>query len=297
MKIRSILSFFVVAGMLLPALAPAARAGGDVETATPGEGVGASSPPGADAPTAWLKGPFGRVPGGTESAPAGADPDARALDAWVLQAPLELQFAEGRVPTSLVVTATPLDGASATVTLSDGATTFVGPDRAGHYLVVADVASGSGAAAPQAWLVTVPDRAPPADGVLDIPAPDIIVSSDSGMVTGWPGTGCYAYLCVEVGTTPPPATLQSLAVDVGETLRLSLADGSAMSAWRGSLTPDDGGNGPTLTAGGVAIEGPEARIDLTGLEVPESGRWLLALEVEFDRERGFLRPFYVLEAR
>ena len=88
--------------------------------------------------------------------------------------------------------------------------------------------ANQGSAAPQAWLVSVPDRAPPADGVLDIPAPDITVSSDSGTAAGWPGTGCYAYLCVEVGTTPPPATLQPLAVDVGETLRLSLADGSAM---------------------------------------------------------------------
>jgi hypothetical protein len=38
-------------------------------------------------------------------------------------------------------------------------------------------------------------------------------------------------------------------------------------------------------------------MQLSGLAVPAAGRWLLDLEVEFDRERGWMRTFLVVDAR
>jgi hypothetical protein len=146
----------------------------------------------------------------------------------------------------------------------------------------------------RAWLVDVPDRDPPADGIYDLPAPAIEVATSLGRQEGTLGDGCYVYLCVETGRDTPPRELDPLAASVGETPALSLLDGSALVAWEGSLTPIGGTAGEPRTAAGVVTEAPVSSIALAGLEPAGPGDWLLEVEVVLDRERGWLRTAYRL---
>jgi hypothetical protein len=82
---------------------------------------------------------------------------------------------------------------------------------------------------------------------------------------------------------------------VGETLRLSLGDGSALTAWEGSLTLL-GQGGERRDASGTLTGMPLAEVELSGLTVPSAGQWLLELEVEFDRQRGWLQTHHRLVA-
>jgi hypothetical protein len=70
-----------------------------------------------------------------------------------------------------------------------------------------------------------------------------------------------------------------------------------MAAWKGSLSPLDGGDAVSLEAGSALTDTPEAVVSLAGLQAPAPGRWILDLEVEFDRERGWLRTAYLLDAK
>ncbi len=222
-------------------------------------------------------------------------PGEQPLGTVVRGAPLVLEMESGAAITALVVTALPRGAPGAGEPLSDGNLAFEGPDGVGSHLIVADVTIGQGVGSEHAWLVDVPDRPAPPDGLYDIPAPDIVVGSSAGSAVGRTGSGCYAYLCVDVGHPPPAETLPVLVAKVGELLTAQAADGSAIVAWDGRLTPLDGPALDTARAEAALTEPLAGVVSLTGLEPPMPGRWRLDLEVEFDRERGWMRTFYLLD--
>jgi len=295
--LQRILTRVLVSLLLVQALVPAARAGGQ---ATPPPAVAdtpqaSASAPATAAPTVWLRGPFGRVAGGSVVDPATAPPGEQPLDTVVRGAPLVLEVERGAHVTALVVTALPRSATAAAEPLSDGSLAFEGPDGVGSHLIVVDVTIEPGVTSQHAWLVDVPDRPAPPDGLYDIPAPEIVVRSSAGSTAGRSGSGCYAYLCVDVGNPPPAETLPVLTAKVGELITAQAADGSALTAWSGRLSSlDDPAQDDTRAK--AVLAGPlENVVSLSGLEAPAAGRWLLDLEVEFDRERGWMRTFYVLD--
>jgi hypothetical protein len=244
----------------------------------------------------WLRGPFGRVPGGSVDDPATAAPLGHPLDTFVRRASLVLEIDVSSPLDVLDVVARPVEDDTPEEVLSTGAMVFEGPDRPGQSLLVVTVARPPERTGQYAWLVDVPHREPPHDGLYDIPAPEVIVASDEGAVAGVPGSGCYAYLCVDTGGLPPSRSLQPLPVAIGEALSLRLSDGSAITAWEGRLRPLGGSGARPREAFTVLTDTAEEVIDLTGLEPPAAGEWLLELKVVFDRERGWLWTVYRLAA-
>jgi hypothetical protein len=145
-----------------------------------------------------------------------------------------------------------------------------------------------------AWLVEVPDREPPPDGLYDIPAPDVLAESVADSVAGALGDGCYIYLCVEAGPAPPLARLEPLHLAVGEVPLVRLSDASVITAWEGRLSPVGRTEGRAREAAGVLTDATEVMVALAGLEPPSAGTWRLDLEVTLDRERGWLRTTHRL---
>ncbi|CAN5804736.1 hypothetical protein BH23CHL8_BH23CHL8_07920 [soil metagenome] len=279
-----------------------------VFTLVPGVGFGAEpSPASSPAPanSAWegeagivLSGPFGSVPGDPVSTlPSAAI--AAALDAFVLGAPLRLEAGRPAEPMEeWLVTGSAEEGGPAT-TLSSRAPgdsavqslRFDGPDRAGRHLITAFVVTAAGEALEGAWTLEVPDRPAPADGLLEVPSPELLASSSSGSLAGWPGSGCYVYLCVAVGRIPPLRTLERLAVNAGEPLRLRLSDGSRVATWEAAYLPILGG----LQAATARRTGaPPQPVSEFTLPAPAPGEWLLMVEVGYDRERGWHQVFFRL---
>jgi hypothetical protein len=191
------------------------------------------------------------------------------------------------------VVARPVEADREPEILGRGLQAFEGPSVPGRHLIVASLPLGEDVAE-RAWLVDVPDREPPDDGIYDLPAPDIVVSTNSDRRAGVLGDGCYVYLCVETGRPTPPEDLVPITALAGETPTLAVGDGSAVVAWEGSLTPLGQTQGPRLEAAGVVTEAPTSSLPLTGLEPAGPGRWLLEVEVVLDRERGWLRTSHLL---
>lgn len=287
---RSITGLALLVSLLSPAPAPAAGAG----EAPTGGMAGPTDASGSS--VLWLSGPFGRVAGGSLQDPAVTPPDGQALDAWARRAPLRIETAlDGPSLITLTVRAQPVSDSDAWEVLSHGAPAFVGPAVPGRYRLVAEARTASGGVGEWAWLVEVPDRIAPADGILDIPAPDVIVFSTVGQLAGRLVSGCYLYLCVEGGAAPPAATLGTLAALPGEVLRTRLSDGSLAIAWKARLVPLEGSPGTSSEVRAALTDSAEATLELVGLRPANVGRWLLDLEVELDRDRGWLRSYYVLE--
>jgi hypothetical protein len=253
---------------------------------------------GVDRPAeVWLRGPFGRVAGGSPAQPATASPWGGALNTFVRRAPLVIETDGASAIDLLRVEARSMTGSDPPEILSTGDPTFAGPDRVGQRVLVATLVSRAGETHEAAWLVDVPDRPPPADPFLDMPAPLVIVASSAAKVAGHPGDGCYAYLCVEAGGPPAAATMAPLPVEVGEVLSLFLDDRSAITAWEGSLSPIAPTRGEPRQARGALTDTLEPIVALAGLEAPSAGAWLLVLKVVLDRERGWLATYHRLEAR
>jgi hypothetical protein len=135
--------------------------------------------------------------------------------------------------------------------------------------------------------VQVPDRAGSDETLFDIPGPRAKLSSTAGGVEGEPGHGCYLYMCMDVGYRPPVKTLKALPMTVGETPLLSLDDGSAMVAWKGTLEPLGDTRSERISARADMGDAAQAALALSGLEPTVAGEWLLELLVEFDRDRGW----------
>ena len=100
MTLQRILTRVLVSLLLVQALVPAARAGGQ-ETPAPavaGAPQASASAPVTTAPAVWLRGPFGRVAGGSLVDPATAPPGEQPLGTIVRGAPLVLEVDSGAVP-------------------------------------------------------------------------------------------------------------------------------------------------------------------------------------------------------
>ena len=267
---------FMAAALALAAAAPVAAT---EEPATP--------QPESAMPQVWLKGAFGRVPGGSSTEPATAAPDQRALDTWMRQAPLELST---DVPfedvLGLAVVARAIEDDREEV-LSEGASSFEGPDLPGRHLLIATLETDPTGTSEHAWLVDVPERDGGPEALFDIPGPVARLGSTTGEITGLPGHGCYAYLCVEAGLRPPSESLEPLTVAVGETPVLRLEDGSGMIHWQGNLEPITGDETSKRVAQETFEGPPQATLDLVGLEPTAAGEWLLEVRADYDRERGW----------
>ena len=251
----------------------------------------ASTSPGIDAPTpprVWLKGVFGRVLGGDPEHPATAAPDGRPLEAWMRREPLTLEtdVALGGL-LSVSVQAQAADASAPPLLLSTGATAFAGPDRAGVQLISATVRSESYGPSTHTWLVDIPDRDGDSTALFDVPGPEAFLASNVGSVKGAPGHGCYAYMCREAGYRPPLEALEPLRLSVGEAPILRLSDGSALAGWTGRLEALSGARPETFRAMQRFTDEPQASPQLTGLEPPLEGEWLLELRTDYDRERGW----------
>jgi len=258
--------------------------------------VAASDPGGSEPvlvePTIWLRGPFGRVAGGTPQDPATAAPQGLPLDTFVRRAPLVLEAEDPALLSRVEVLARAVDSPGDADVLSHDGPGFEGPSTVGRHLVVASLDDDPGWQ--RAWLLDVPDRDPPEDGIYDIPAPAILVSTTAGTQRGILGDGCYIYLCVETGRPTPADQLEPLSAVVGETPELRIGDASALVAWEGSLAPLDTTRGEARQAFGAVTDTATSTVSLSGLEPAGPGEWLLDVEVELDRERGWLRTSYRL---
>ena len=261
--------------------------------ALPGAAVATDAPPALDEPSAptsetvaWLRGPFGAVVGGSPDAPATAAPDARALDAWMRKASLELATDPPLETLSSTVTAALIAGDGAAVVLAQDSRWLESPDVAGRYVVTAVLESDAAGRSAHAWLIDVPDREGSWDTLLEMPMLGATLRAGDMAVSSEPGHGCYVGMCQEVGRRPPAETLEPLTVSLGQPLELHLGDGSALIHWEGRLEPQDGTISETRLAE-ASFEVPVAGPVLTGLEPDVAGEWLLEVRADYDRERGW----------
>jgi hypothetical protein len=260
----------------------------------------------APEPILWLSGPFGTVPSETADAgrSAGDVIDDRPLDAFVRSAPLRLETGDPDVSidewraslTALDGTTPPIEADEGTDELADGGTpshmvALTAPDVPGTYRVEAHAALSSGSDARGAWTIVVPDRTIPADGLIEVPAPRLVLAAQGGRVDAWSGSGCHIYLCVDVGRLPPLRLVPRLDVIEGEPLSLRLSDESGIAAWKVTLYPILSRIQPAVDE--VAGE-PESPVDSFSMAAPVAGEWLIQAEVTYDRLRGWTHAFYRL---
>lgn len=254
-----------------------------------------------DAPLgAWLSGPFGRVPG-LPIALAGDTPDPEflpLLDAFVRSAPMRLDAGGAEddlvswsvTARSLVEPSAPAESlvTGSVPATGDGLIRLAGPDSPGAYRLEADLRDAKGRSSLSAWRLDVPDRPAPEDGMLDVPAPLVIVSTPYSVSSGRPGNGCYVYTCVEIGRTPPAGALPLLEAEADGSLDVHLADGSGIVAWSVLFQPATGGE-PLRREESAAT--PVVGLSL---EAPPAGEWLVSLVIVFDRERGWFETLFRL---
>ena len=164
----------------------------------------------------------------------------------------------------------------------------------GSYRLAAEATLATGEKATAAWTIVVPDRPLPPDGLIEVPAPALTLAGRSGTVTGWAGSGCYIYLCVDVGRLPPLRTLPHLDVTSGEPLTARLDDGSGIAAWKVTLYPIVSGVQSAMDEIG---DEPTSAIEAFTVTAPAAGDWLMQTEVSYDRLRGWTHTFYHLTAR
>lgn len=272
---------------------------GSTPPASPSEGPIAtiatplSTPPAGTAPVVTLNGPFGSVD--RDPSPPGVDwPDAsglQALDTYVHSAPLTLTLVDPDLTfTAWTVSVFPAVSPTSSAALeaspyppSDPELLRVtGPPR-GEWLLRADVTSAGRAAASYFWHLSVPDRDPPADGHVVVPAPHAFLATADARVTGVPGSGCYVGACSDVGRTPPARDLEQLAGTPGGTLTLTLGDTSRFVRWNVSARPvGDTAPTPATLSGGRNRAG----VSHATFAAPGGGDWYVAITMTFDRRRG-----------
>ena len=275
--------------LLVASVLTAAPAG----VATAQEGATPSPGTTAPQPILWLRGPFGTVPSG----------DDAPLDVFVRSAPLRLETGDPDVSIGeWRASFLDLDGGAAPIEMGGagdggvqaGGATVTGPDEPGTYQLETEATLSDGSDATAAWTVVVPDRPLPADGLIEVPAPDLLLTGSNGTVAGWAGSGCYIYLCVEVGRLPPLRTVTPIDVTAGEELRLRLSDDSGIAAWKVTLYPIVSGLQSAMDEIG---DEPDAPVESFGVQAPVTGEWLMQAEVTYDRLRGWRHAFYRLTSR
>ena len=246
----------------------------------------------------WLSGPFGRVPADGQLAAGPASPE-RGLDAWFQSAPLALDTGSAlaplrswRVTSEDAADAEPVELASGTAPDEHPTgVAFSGPDHAGSYRLVAEAVTADGQELDGIWQIEVPERPFPEDGVLDIPAPVVLLESAGVIATGWAGHGCYIFLCVEIGVVPPASSFESAAVVTGDVMQLRLSDGSGFSLGEVSFTRLDGSD---EAAWDGRLESSAEATRQIEMVAPPPGQWLFSLEILYDRERGFSETMFRL---
>jgi hypothetical protein len=286
----------------LAAVITTALAGSSALAASPLPATSASPGSGADTPARvlWLRGPFGTVPGvvGTPSSSAG-----RPLDAYVRSAPLRLESGDPDVllaewhavfraqdPSAADVEA----GGTGDGGVPASGVSVAAPDVPGSYRLDASASIGTGVMLEGSWNVQVPDRELPADGLIDVPAPRLLLTAAAGTAAGWPGSGCHIYLCVDVGRLAPLRMVPSLEVAEGEPLVFRLSDDSGIAGWKVTFYP---------VASRVQLpvdelgEEPEQPVEAFGVPAPVAGDWLIQVEVVYDRLRGWTHAFFRLTSR
>ena len=242
MTLQRVLTRVLVSLLLVQALVPAARAGGGDAPSSPvaAAPTESASAPIAAGPLVWLRGPFGRVAGGTLADPGTAPPGDQPLDTVVRHAPLVLETGASTDVSALVVAARSLDAAGAVEPLSNGALVFEGPDGVGQHLIVADVTSMSGVASQYAWLVDVPGPAAPCGRALRHPGAGHRPDRERRVDLRADGQRLLRLsLCGRRATRLQPETLPVLTAKVGELFTAQAADGSALTAWAGRLSSLD----------------------------------------------------------
>jgi hypothetical protein len=185
------------------------------------------------------------------------------------------------------VVSRPLDGGDDEAILSREAPQFAGPPESGRHIITATLESEEHGLSEHAWLVLVPDRENSPEAFWEMPAVGASLQTTAGSVEGVRGHGCYVQGCQEVGYRPPARSLEALPIAVSETPQLLLSDGSALSAWQGTLEAQPGTISEHLRAKVTFGDEPQAAPLLTGLEPAAPGDWLLELRVDFDRDRGW----------
>jgi hypothetical protein len=244
----------------------------------------------APQPILWLRGPFGTVPSGENV----------TLDAFVRSAPLRLETGDPDVSIGdWRASFHPLDSGLPPLASSgtgDGGlpstgVTLAAPDAPGTYRLDVSVSLDTGTGSQATWTMVVPDRPLPPDGLIEVPAPVLLLSAGSGTVAGWAGSGCHIYLCVDVGRLPPLRTVTHADVVAGEELRLRLSDDSGITAWTVTLYPIVSGLQPAMDEIG---DEPDAPVDGFVVQAPVAGEWLMQAEVTYDRLRGWTHAFYRL---
>jgi hypothetical protein len=243
-----------------------------------------------------LNGPFGSVD--RDPSPPGADwPGASALerlDTYVHSAPLtltlldpDLTFAAWSIS---VIPVGPAGSAASGTALEARPYPPVNPELlrvtgppSGDWLLRADVTTAGRLAASYFWHLGVPDRDPPADGHVVVPAPLALLATSGATVTGVPGSGCYVDTCSDVGRAPAAKDLRQLAGTRGGVLRLKLSDSSRFVRWNVSARPvRDAASAPITLERGRDPAG----IDHADFASPGSGNWYVTISVTFDRRRG-----------
>ena len=165
---------------------------------------------------------------------------------------------------------------------------FTGPATSGEHLLVARTVMADGSEFVGAWILTVPEREFPDDGVMDIPAPDLTLTIGDQTVVGERTDGCYLFLCVTIGKLPPASKIPAVVVPSGESLLLALTDGTPFDIHNAEYNRLDG-DGDTIPIEATWMPGTE--VELPG---PPPGAWLLSLEVAFDRGRGVVETVFRL---
>ncbi len=262
---------------------------GPIVTGTPPN----STAPAGTAAVVTLNGPFGSVD--REPSPPDVDwPDAgglQGLDTYVRSAPLTLTFTDLDLTfAAWTVSVTP---AASPVSSSALATVPYPPSKpellrvtgpsTGDWLLRADVTPTGRAAASYLWRLRVPDRGPPADGHVVVPAPHALLATPDAKVKGIPGSGCYVSTCDDIGRPPPANDLEQLAATPGGRLTLSLGDGSRFVRWNVHARPvDDASATPATLDRGHDPAG----VEQASFAAPGSGDWYVTIVLTFDRRRG-----------
>jgi hypothetical protein len=247
-----------------------------------------------EAPAVTLNGPFGSVD--QDPSPPGVDwPHAAGLerlDTYVHSAPLTLTivdpdltfatWAVSVIPAASTATSAAALEATPYPPTNPELLSVTGPPG-GDWLLRADVTSAGHAPASYFWRLGVPDRDPPADGHVVVPAPDALLATSAASVTGVPGSGCYVDTCSDVGRVPVARDLQQLAGTPRAALTLSLTDDSRFVRWNVSARPvQDTTTRPTTLERGRDPAGA----DRFTFAPPGRGDWYVTISITFDRRRG-----------
>ncbi|MDQ3555131.1 MAG: hypothetical protein M3395_12120 [Chloroflexota bacterium] len=157
-----------------------------------------------------------------------------------------------------------------------------GPDT-GEWLLRLDAEISDSAPAAYHWRLAVPRREVPADGILEVPAPDLIIKAGQRSVTAEFGSGCYVFTCGDSGGLTPAHDLPRIRAE-RRSVAMTLSDESAFVGWRMTGWPVGGDPGDERSLGRRRV--PEGKERET-VNLPP-GDWYARIQVTFDLERGVL---------